>query len=75
MLPSDCFIEKCGKRVIIVDFIVQILEGAVWLNAVLQAEEFPACISYLNSSLANMNRDALTLRRESRDRVRKKPAY
>lgn len=74
VLPSECFVEKCGKRVIIVEFILQILEGAVWLNAVLQAEEFPACISYLNSSLANMNRDALTLRGESRDRVRKNTA-
>lgn len=74
MLPSECFIEKCGERVIIVGFMVQILEGAVWLNAVLQAEEFPACISYLNSSLANMDRDALTLRGESRDRVRKNTA-
>lgn len=68
MLPSACFIEKRGKRVIIVEFILHILEGAIWLNAMLQAEEFPARISYLNSSLANMNRDALTLRGESRER-------
>lgn len=68
MLPSACFIEKRSKRVIIVEFILRILEGAIWLNAMLQAEEFPACISYLNSSLANMNRDAFTLRRESRER-------
>lgn len=72
MFPSDCFIEKCSKRVIIVELIMQILERAIWLNAVLQAEEFPACISYLNSSLTNMDRDTLTLRGESRDRVRKK---
>lgn len=72
VFPSDCFVEKCSKRVIIVELIMQILEGAIWLNAVLQAEEFPACISYLNSSLANMDRDALTLRRKSRGRVRKK---
>lgn len=67
MLPSDSFIEKCGKRVIVVELIVLILEGAIWLNAVLQAEEFPARISYLNSSLADMNRDALTLEGESRE--------
>lgn len=75
MLPSECFVEKRGKRVIIVDFIMQLLEGAVRLNAMLQAEEFPACISYLNSSLANMNRDALTLKGESRDKVRKNTAH
>ncbi|KAI6079040.1 hypothetical protein LUU34_00535800 [Aix galericulata] len=44
-------------------------EGAIRLNAVLQAEEFPARISYLNSSLADMNGDALTLGRESRERM------
>lgn len=67
MLPTDSFIEKCCERVIVVELIVLLLEGAIWLNAVLQAEEFPACISYLNSSLANMNRDALTLKGESRE--------
>lgn len=71
MLPSGCFVEKRGKRVITAEFVLQVLEGAVWLNAVLQAEEFPARISYLDSSLANVNRDALTLRGERRGRVRK----
>lgn len=71
MLPSDCFIEKRGKRVIVVELTVLVLEGAIRLNAMLQAEEFPARISYLNSSLANMNGDTLTLGRESRERVRK----
>lgn len=71
VLPSDCFIEKRGKRVIVVELTVLVPEGAIRLNAMLQAEEFPARISYLNSSLADMNRDALTLGRESRERVRK----
>lgn len=50
---------------------MRVLEGAVGLNAVLQAEEFPAGISYLHPSLANVNRDALTLRGERTGRVRK----
>lgn len=62
VLPSGCFIEKCGERVIRAEFIWQVLEGAIRLNAMLQAEELPARISYLHSSLANVHRDALTLR-------------
>lgn len=72
VLPSGCFIEKCGERVIRAEFIWQVLEGAIRLNAMLQAEELPARISYLHSSLANVHRDALTLRGERKGRVRKK---
>lgn len=34
---------------------------AIGLDAVFQAVELPACIANLSSSLANVNRDALTL--------------
>ncbi|KAI1238770.1 hypothetical protein IHE44_0011857 [Lamprotornis superbus] len=49
--------EKGGKD-------CHVLEGAIRLDAMLQAEELPARISYLHSSLANVDRDALTLRGE-----------
>lgn len=70
VLPSGCFVEKRGERVIRAEFVLQVLEGAIRLDAMLQAEEFPARISYLHSSLAHVNRDALTLRGERRQ-VRK----
>ena len=34
---------------------------AVWLNAVLQAVQFPACVANLHTSLPDVNRDAFTL--------------
>lgn len=71
MLPSGCFVEKRGERVVRAGFVWQVLEGAIGLDAVLQAEELPARVSYLHSSLANVDRDALTLRGERKGRVRK----
>lgn len=61
-----CLSEKCGKRVIAAGWVA---EGTIWLNAVFQAKEFPACIAYLNSSLANVDRDALTLKWEGKGDV------
>ncbi len=36
----------------------------IWLDAMLQAVELPACIAYLSSSLANMDRDTFTLQEQ-----------
>lgn len=61
MLPCASFIEECGKGVIIIKLVGFGLEGAIWLDGVFQTEQLPACITNLNSSLSNMNRDAFTL--------------
>lgn len=36
---------------------------AIWLDAMLQAVEFPTGVTHLNTSLANMDRDAFTLKK------------
>lgn len=59
-----CLSEECGERVIIAGLVD---EGTIWLNAMLQTEEFPTCIANLNSGLANVNRDALTLEGEDKE--------
>ena len=33
----------------------------IWLDAVLQTVQLPACIAYLSSGLANVDRDTFTL--------------
>lgn len=43
---------------------------AVGLNAMFQAVQFPAGITNLDSSLANVDRDTLTLQRQKRKQVR-----
>lgn len=62
ILPSPSLTEEGGERVIMASHRLVAGHLAVWLDAVLQTVELPAGVPHLNTSLAYMDGDALTLK-------------
>lgn len=62
ILPSPGLTEEGSERVIVASHRFVAGHLAVWLDAVLQTVELPAGVPHLNTSLAYVDRDALTLK-------------
>lgn len=69
MFPSACFAKECGKRVIVVELAGVSQKSSIGLDAVFQAEKFPARVADLNAGLPHVYRDTLTLWREKDKRL------
>jgi hypothetical protein len=54
VLASTGFREKCIERVVSSSNSLVAWHLTIWLNAVLEAEELPACIANLDTTLANV---------------------
>lgn len=66
MLPSTSFTEEGSKWVISTANGLITWHLSIWLNSVFQAIQFPASIAHLHASLADMDRDTLTLQKEEK---------
>ena len=55
MLSSACLAEESVEGIVTSSNGLVRRHLAVWLDAVLQAVQFPACIADLHTSLSNMN--------------------
>lgn len=62
ILPSPSLTEEGGEGVIMASHRLVAGHLAVWLDAVLQTVELPAGVPHLNTSLAYVDGDALTLK-------------
>jgi len=60
MLASTGLREKRVERIIATTDSLVAGHLAIWLNAVLEAEELPACIADLYTTLANVQTERLT---------------
>lgn len=62
ILPSPCLTEESGEGVVVASHRLAGGHLAVWLDAMFQTVELPAGVAHLNTSLAHMDGDALTLK-------------
>lgn len=65
ILPSSSLTEKGCERVIIASTGLAAGHVAIGLDSMLQAVQLPAGVAHLDTGLANVNRDALTLWKRS----------
>lgn len=72
VFPGPC-LQKEGLKRGVIQEVRSLGHDAVRLNAMLQAVEFPTSISDLASSLANVDRDALTLNQKMKHERSKSP--
>ena len=71
VLSSACLAEEGVEGIITSSNGLVRWHLTVWLDAVLQAVQFPACIADLHTSLPDVNRDALTLQKKEKKEMKK----
>jgi hypothetical protein len=61
VLASSGLTEECVEGVVSAADCLVTGHLSIWLDTVFQTVEFPACIAHLDTSLADMDGDTLTL--------------